>query len=276
MQSPKDSPSTSSIICTDELEQLLDELLSVDKSKRDFAESRVQANLNNSSFLYSLIHYACTGNTTHASGTKVDSSPSTISSSDSSGSPGFSIGSPVHKKSLSGGDHAFVEEFDVRDTEETATPECAARRALAAVVSKSLVRNGWKDYADEDRCDIKEILVQHLVNLPTIVRPTIHLTVAAIAYRDTLPSGWSALITALRYQLDQCRGKHQTTAIAILDLLIIMANPDQLNETLANDLLNPDYGLQDGLIVLAQGMKQLNIARKQEVRFTFDYLNNLY
>lgn len=47
---------------------------------------------------------------------------------------------------------------------------------------------------------------------------------------------------------------------------MVMADPDDRSETLARDLLNLDYGIRNGLLFLTQGMRQLNIAQKKEVK----------
>lgn len=306
------------VIHVNRLEQILNALLSNDQRRRELAELQIQKNQKDSKFLNLLINYACTGtaavnraiesntqSTASLEGAGVEGSPRPMFTNTTTGrddettlsplqsSPSFRASiDPHHDHYNGGGGEAFVDELDGRldsavVTPSLSSPDYIARRALSAVVAKRIIRNEWSNsinccYSKSDKYEIKDILVQHLVNLPVTVRPTIHLIVAFIAYQEGIPDGWPLLIPTLRYLLDQCRHHHRgggekyrgdgmgggrtiIITTAILDLLMIMANPDEPNETLARELLNPDHGVQDGLLFLAQGMKQLNIAQKKEV-----------
>lgn len=189
---------------------------------------------------------------------------------------------------------------------------CISERSLSAVIAKRFIQSQWVNnnstetstitgaatanrsafstscLTEYEKSEIKEILLEHLIDLPPTIRPTIHLIVAFIAFNEGLPNGWPSLIPTLVYHLDQCRHQYlqatdgltmssltsggsvvkrtASAATGILDLLLIMSNPDNPSESLAKELLNPNHGLQEGILFLAQGMKQLNIARKKEVK----------
>lgn len=242
-----------------DLEHLLDELLSSNQTKRESAESWMQQNQNQPGILHLLIGYACTG-----------VEPVLLESprSASDGSPQLSASLEDRTSPIG---QAFLEELDIKDG---AAPDCVPRRALAAVLAKRLVRSEWNSRSESEKSEIKEILLHHLVKLPTIVRSTIHVVVASIAFQEGLPNNWPSLIPTTRYLLDQCRGRTSGTS-AILDLLVVMAQPDEPNETLAKDLLDVEYGLQDGLLHLSLGMKQFNITKQKEVISNLSNLLNL-
>lgn len=225
------------------LENVLDRLLSPDGKKREVAEARITENQNQPNTVFSLIAYSCTGRIPSVN--EVISAPSESSPES-------------HRESRSS--HSFAD--DVKDVSAIG-PESAARRALAAVLAKRIIRERWSTISELEKLQTKDLLLASLVNLPRSVLRTIHVVVASIAYQDTLLNGWPLLIPKLRYLLDQCRERRSNSAI--LDLLIVMASPDLSHETVARELLQPEHGVQEGLLFLAQGMKQLNIYRQKEV-----------
>lgn len=247
------------------LTDILDKLLSDQSSVRSVGENFLRDKGSVTGCLYALTAYACTGKD------QFEALQIFCSPADTQNAQEIDLAAACDLAcNDADSDSAFAEDFDhsalVAGCKSLSSfaEDVNARRTLAAVLAKRVVRERWISVIETEKNAVKTLLLHYVVRLPSFVRRTLYVVIAHIAAMDGPTEGWPVLFPTVRHIMHQSREKHITDGMAaLLDLLLSMA--EEPGTTLAYQILYPEQGLQEALLHLAQGMPQFNFTKQSQV-----------